>query len=148
MSEPLHEHLHAAFFDYREATKDLAKLSPEDQIVLLKSELFDALERAADFQERNRMLERQVEHAQAEIGQRVREVHALSARSARELNQVNGAYQEQLQTLQDAYLVMKRRCAALDEHCQALLLTLERAACSAVAADARAPSPNGACASA
>jgi hypothetical protein len=52
---------HAAFFEFLEDTKDLETLSLEAQIAILKRKLFVALERAVDFQERSRSLERRLD---------------------------------------------------------------------------------------
>jgi hypothetical protein len=52
MPDPPIPHAHAAFLDFREATKDLGALSDAAQIVALKYQLLQALERAAGFQER------------------------------------------------------------------------------------------------
>lgn len=148
MTQPLCDPPHAAFYDFREATQGLTELPEDEQVLILKYELFQALERAVDFQDRSRDVERQLEQAKAEAGARADEHRAFATHAARELVSVKVAYEEQLNTVHDAYLAMKRRCATLDEICRSLLLTIERAACPDGSSDLPVAARESACASA
>src|SRR5690242_6548641 len=127
---------HAAFFEFRELTKDLGELSEAQTIMSLKFELFHALERAHEHQDRSRTLEAELGVLRAETSMRNREQQAFSAElhrqlteRARELAMVRADGQEQLRALRLEVLSMERQCETLDETCQSLLVLIEQAAC-------------------
>jgi hypothetical protein len=134
---------HAAFFEFREATKDLGELSETQQIMTLKFELFHALERAQDHQNRTRSLQAELDELRAEASMRNREQQAFSAElhrqlteRSRELASVKADGQEQLHALRLEVLCMDRQCQALDQICRSLLVTIEQAACPDLATSA------------
>ena len=129
----MHDH-HAAFFEFREATKSLAELSEAQAIMILKFELFHALERAHAQQRRSRTLEAETDRLRAEIRARSQEHQALSADLYRQLTQKSRELQaaradsEQLRAMRLEILSMETQCQTLDDICRSLLLTIEQAA--------------------
>jgi len=140
---------HAAFFEFREVTKDLGELSEAQVVMTLKFELFHALERAHEHQNCSRSLQAELAELRAEASMRNREQQAFSAElhrqlteSARELAMVRADGQEQLRALRLEVLSMERQCQTLDEICRSLLVTIEQAACPDLAARAATERPS------
>jgi hypothetical protein len=138
----MHYH-HAAFFEFREATKSLSELSEAQQVMTLKFELFHALERATDAQNRTRALEVELAELKTETSLRSQEHQAFSAELHRQLAQrthelasTKADSQQQLRALRLEILSMETQCQSLDEICRSLLLTIEHAACPETATQA------------
>jgi hypothetical protein len=104
MHEPLAPS-HQAFFDFREDTKGLETLPPEAQIAVLKHKLFVALERALDFQQRSRSLERLLEQLHSDERARAREHQAFAARASRELCEAQRRCEFLLETIEFAAIL-------------------------------------------
>jgi len=68
----------SALAQYREATKHLPKLSERQQILNLKFELFHALQRGNEFQDRSRALESRVAELEAPASDREAMLDALA----------------------------------------------------------------------
>jgi truncated hemoglobin YjbI len=136
---------HDVFAHFRSVTNGLGELPADSQILLLELELFQALRRAADADDRNRHLERKLDEARGAIELYAEQHRERSARAARDRESIKDAYERELRLLQEAYAAVKERCRALDDVCRSLLLTIERAACAEPAgvshkpAHARAP---------
>jgi truncated hemoglobin YjbI len=111
-------------------THGLRELSADSQILLLELELFQALRRAAEADDRNRHLEHKLDEARGAIELYAEQHRERSARAARDRESIKDAYERELRLLQEAYAAVKERCRALDEVCRSLLLTIERAACA------------------
>jgi hypothetical protein len=130
--------LHAPLADFRRITRRLGDLPAGQQILLLELELFRALTRAADAEDRTRDLEQTLDEDWSAMDAFARQYHDLSVSSGRELDAIKSAYERQLRIQQEAYAALKLRCRALDECCRSLRLTIEQAACAGEAADLRA----------
>jgi hypothetical protein len=127
--------LHTPLAAFRRITRGLANLPAGQQTLLLELELFRALRRAADAEDRTRDLEQTLDEDWSAMDAFARQYHDLSASAGRELDAVKSAHQRQLQIQQEAYAALKLQCRALDECCRSLLLTIERAALAGDAAD-------------
>ncbi len=139
MTQNSHSLFTSAFETYREATRGLAELPAEAQLVLLRFELYQACKRAADSEERCRELQREVEEGRGALCAQAQHHHEQSTHAADKLAEVKSACEEDVRRLQDESLKAQRRCATLEDFCHCLLLTIERAACDDSAAKA-APS--------
>jgi len=126
---------HAAFLHFRDVLRSVAPLPEGHQILVLEIELLHALGRASESERRARALGRELErlrthgphagHADLE--------HEL-AEARRELARSKADGQEQLRAMRLEVLSMEAECLALDEVCRSLLVTIEQAACSELAA--------------
>ena len=122
---------YSAFFHYREATKHLPQLSAEQQILTLKYELFHALQRGNDFQDRSRALEARVAKLEAPASEREAVLDAFAQQLHRELEQARAAQVDrnaEIRRLRLALRAAETHCELLDELCRDLVATLERAA--------------------
>jgi hypothetical protein len=139
----MHHPHHDAFFEFREVTNSLSDISEAQAILTLKYELLHALERANDYQQRERTLRAQLDTLQAETTMRAREQQAFSAQihhqlteATREIASAKADREQQVCAMRSEVLAMENRCEVLDEICHSLLLTIERAACLETAATA------------
>jgi hypothetical protein len=139
---------HAAFFDFREATKDLVALSESQQVHALKGQLFQALERASDFQSRSRRVEEQIDHLKSQAAARIREQQAFAAQihselvaTQHELADTRIGGQREVAALRGELLSKDRLCQGLTEIVRALLLTIEQAALADADAEEGATPP-------
>jgi hypothetical protein len=126
---------HSAFSQYSEATKHLPQLSQRQQILTLKFELFHALQRGNDLQDRARDLEIRVAQLEAPASEREAMLDAfakqLHADLAKKSGELEGAQREREKETRDLRLALRASetlCELLDELCHALLATIERAA--------------------
>jgi len=130
MTQPRSPSFHDVFAHFRSVTHGLRELSADSQILLLELELFQALKRAAEADDRNRHLEHKLDEARGAIELYAEQHRERSARAARDRESIKDAYERELRLLQEAYAAVKERCRALDDVCRSLLLTIERAACA------------------
>ncbi|HEV3188918.1 MAG TPA: hypothetical protein VGY54_00400 [Polyangiaceae bacterium] len=135
MTSSSHPLFTSAFETFREATRGLADLPAEAQIVLLQFELYQACKRAADSEERCRELQREVEEGRGALCAQAQHHHEEATHAADKLAEVKSASEEELRRLQDESLRAQHRCATLEDFCHCLLLTIERAACDDSAAE-------------
>jgi hypothetical protein len=124
---------HSAMHLYREATKHLRVLSERQQILTLKFELFHALQRGNDFQDRSRALEIRIARLEAAERETVldefaRKLHADLQDKTMELENAQREHDKEARDLRLALQDSSLRCVLLDELCGDLVATLERAA--------------------
>ena len=101
----------SALEQYRAATQHLPELSPKQQVCLLKYELFHALQRGNDFQDRARGLEIRVAQLEAPASGReaqldtfARTLHAQLAYRTGELEEARRRYDEEVRRLRLALM--------------------------------------------
>jgi hypothetical protein len=126
---------HSAFCQYREATKHLPQLSERQQILTLKFELFHALQRGNDMQNRARDLETRVAQLETPASEReamldafARQLHADLTGKSGELEAAQRDREKETRQLRLALRAAETHCELLDELCHDLLATIERAA--------------------
>jgi hypothetical protein len=114
--------------EYQELTRPLRPLRPRQQIRRLKHELFHAIARAYDFQDRARASEGRVAELEALAMRRpderdptIKRLQDDSEPRARDPEQGLSASRREVEGLQT-------HCAELESLCQALLSTIEHAA--------------------
>jgi hypothetical protein len=117
------------FAEFRNVTEGLRDLSAGSRILALEFELFQAMKRAVDADDRCGWLLRKLDEARIRADVYAQRVRELSERAVRDRASIQAAYDRELRLLQEAYAAVKQRCRALDDLCRSLLLTLERAAC-------------------
>jgi uncharacterized coiled-coil protein SlyX len=142
---------HSAFAQYRAATRHLPKLSERQQILTLKFELFHALQRGNDFQDRARTLEARIAQLEAPATEReamldafARTLHDDLTRKAEELEATESKHQKETCKLRLALVAAETHCDLLDELCHDLVATIEKAAEDApesAAAEEEVPPP-------
>jgi predicted transcriptional regulator len=101
----------SALDQYRAATQHLPDLSPKQQVCFLKYELFQALQRGNDFQDRARDLEIRVAQLdapatgrEAQLDAFARTLHAQLANRTDELEQARRQYDEEVRRLRLALM--------------------------------------------
>jgi hypothetical protein len=126
---------HSPFSQYREATKQLPQLSERQQILTLKFELFHALQRGNDMQDRARDLEIRVAQLEAPASEResmldafARQLHTDLAQKSAELEAAQRDCVKETRQLRLALRAAETHCELLDELCHDLVATIERAA--------------------
>jgi hypothetical protein len=126
---------HSAFAQYRVATQHLPNLSERQQILTLKFELFHALQRGNDFQDRARALEIRIAQLEIPASEReamldafARKLHADLARMAGELEGAQNTHAKETRRLRLALVAAETHCDLLDELCTDLVATIEKAA--------------------
>jgi hypothetical protein len=122
----------AAFLHFRDVLRSVAPLPEGHQILVLETELLHALGRASESERRSRALQRELERRRT-YGPHADLEHQL-AEARRELARSKADGQEQLRAMRLEVLSMEAECLALDEVCRSLLVTIEQAACSELAA--------------
>lgn len=105
----------------------------------LRYELLQALKRASEVRERGRELERDLEAVRARGDAEGELSFAVGRRGDTSLKD---AYAGRLRIAEAAYSAMKRRCAVLEERCESLLATIERAAFDGEPENAAAAAPD------
>lgn len=130
-------HPHHALFQFRDVLRALAPLSDAHQVLLLKAELLHALERADRAQRQHRVLELDLYRLRTRTAARHQEFDVHRAELERQLSELQRELahsqahgQEQLHAMRLEVLATEAQCAALDEVCRSLLLTIDQAACS------------------
>jgi hypothetical protein len=133
--DPFMDATHSAFFLYREATKHLRSLSERQQVLTLKFELFHALQRGNDLQDRARALEIRVAQLEAPPSVReaaldafARQLHADLVLKSGELDAAQRDREKETRQLRLALRAAETHCELLDELCHGLVATIERAA--------------------
>jgi len=126
------------FADFRSVTEGLGDLSAGSRILALEFELFQALKRAVDADDRCGRLERKLDDARIRADVYAERVRELCVRAAGDRASIKAFYERELRLLQEAYAAVKQRCRALDDVCRSLLLTIETAACEDLPAVKRA----------
>ena len=111
------------------AMHGLRELSADSQILVLEFELFQAMKRAVDADDRCGRLERKLSNARAQTDVYIERVRELSVRAAGNRASIKSFYEKELRVLQEAYAAVKQRCRDLDDLCRSLLLTIDKAAC-------------------
>jgi hypothetical protein len=126
---------HSALFQYRQATKHLPQLSERQQILTLKFELFHALQRGNDLQDRARCLESRVTQLEVPVSEReavldafAKKLHTDLAQKAGELDAAGREHDKETRQLRLALRAAETHCELLDELCHDLVATLEKAA--------------------
>jgi hypothetical protein len=128
--------LYAAFFDFCEATKDLATQPEGQQIHTLKRELFHALERATDQQTRSRDLELRLERLSAEMAERAREHQSYAVQATQELATARAIHHREVEDLRTEIRSLQDQQTSLHNYCESLLETMRRGVYEAAADDA------------
>jgi hypothetical protein len=118
--------------EYEELIKPLRPLRPRQQIRRLKHELFHALARANDFQDRARAAEGRIAELEALATLRpderdpfIRHLHAEPLTATR-------AYEERLSASRRELAELQTHSSELEATCHALLATIEHAAFAAL----------------
>jgi hypothetical protein len=129
MTLPQSQSFDEVFADFQKAMHGLRELSADSQILVLEFELFQAMKRAVDADDRCGRLERKLSNARAQTDVYIERVRELSVRAAGNRASIKSFYEKELRVLQEAYAAVKQRCRDLDDLCRSLLLTIDRAAC-------------------
>jgi hypothetical protein len=129
MTLPQSQSFDEVFAAFQKAMHGLRELSTDSQILVLEFELFQAMKRAADADDRCGRLERKLSNARAQTDVYIERVRELSVRAAGDRASIKSFYEKELRVLQEAYAAVKQRCRDLDDLCRSLLLTIDRAAC-------------------
>jgi hypothetical protein len=126
---------HSALSQYRHATQHLHLLSERQQVLTLKFELFHALQRGNDMQDRARNLEARVAQLESPATEReamldafAQQLHAELAVKSDELDAAQRDRDKETRQLRLAICAAETHCELLDELCQGLVATIERAA--------------------
>ena len=126
---------HSAFAQYRAATRHLPKLTERQQILTLKFELFHALQRGNDFQDRARGLEVRVAQLEIPVTEReamldafARKLHDDLTRKTDELEAAESHHQKETRRLRLALVAAETHSDLLDDLCHDLVATIEKAA--------------------
>jgi len=113
---------HTAFFEYQQVTKTLAEMSDRQKVRTLKLELFHALQRGHDFQDRSRALEDRVTELEAELGARRVDPIAIDTqlrthrdRATSELAETRKQHEADMAMLRLDLLSAEALCEALGE---------------------------------
>jgi hypothetical protein len=132
---------HAAFLHFRDVLRSVAPLPEGHQIPVLEIELLHALGRASESERRSRVLQRELERLRTDGPHACHaDLEHQLAEARRELARSKADGQAQLRAMRLEVLSMEADCLALDEVCRSLLVTIEQAACSELAAPGdRAP---------
>jgi len=112
------------FADFRSVTEGLGDLSAGSRILALEFELFQAMKRAVDADERCGRLERKLDDARIRADVYAERVRELCVRAAGDRASIKAFYERELRLLQEAYAAVKQRCRTLDDLCRSLLLTI------------------------
>jgi hypothetical protein len=126
------------FTDFRNVIEGLGDLSAGSRILALEFELFQAMKRAVDADDRCGRLERKLDDARIRADVYAERVRELCVRAAGDRASIKAFYERELRLLQEAYAAVKQRCRTLDDVCRSLLLTIETAACEDLPAVKRA----------
>jgi len=125
----------SAIFEFRQLTKFLPDMSERQQVTTLKFELFHALQRALDFQDRSRAAEARLAEleARAAVADGCEDALALHlraevARRSNDLEEARTQHDAEIRALRFELLATETQCDALDELCRALLVAIEHAA--------------------
>jgi predicted nucleic acid-binding Zn-ribbon protein len=125
----------SVIFEFRQLTKFLIEMSERQQVTTLKFELFHALERAHDFQDRSRAAERRIAELEAQIsdpdgakGALVKHLRGEFVRVGSELVEARSQHESEIRSLRVELTAAETLCEALDELCRSLLVTFEQTA--------------------
>ncbi len=125
----------SVIFEFRQLTKFLIEMSERQQVTTLKFELFHALERAHDFQDRSRAAERRIAELEAQIsdpdgakGALVKHLRGEVVRVWSELVEARSQHESEIRSLRVELTAAETLCEALDELCRSLLVTFEQGA--------------------
>jgi hypothetical protein len=125
----------SAIFEFRELTKFLPDMSDRQQVTTLKFELFHALERALDFQDRSRAAESRLAELEARAAVAngcddalTLHLRAEVARRSSDLEEARTQHNAEIRALRFELLAAETQCEALDELCRSLLVAIEQAA--------------------
>jgi hypothetical protein len=131
----------SAASQYRQAVHHLAQLPASQQILALKYELFHALQRGNDLQDRARDLEVRVAQLEGPPSDReamldafAQTLHEALGERATELETARRDYERDTRQLRLALHAAETHCELLDELCHNLVATIERAADDEVSA--------------
>ena len=125
----------SVIFEFRQLTKFLLEMSERQQVTTLKFELFHALERAHDFQDRSRAAERRIAELEAHLGDPdgakgalVNYLRAEVARVWSDLVEARSQHESEIRSLRAELTVAETHCEALDDFVRSLFLTMQEAA--------------------
>ena len=125
----------SVIFEFRQLTKFLLEMSERQQVTTLKFELFHALERAHDFQDRSRDAERRIAELEAQVSDPggakralVKYLRAEIVRVGSELVEARSQHESEIRSLRGELTVAETHCEALDDFVRSLFLTLQQAA--------------------
>jgi chromosome segregation ATPase len=131
----------SVIFEFRQVTKFLPEMSERQQVTTLKFELFHALQRAHDFQDRSRAAESRIAELEAQMGDPdgaqgalVRHLRAEVVRVCNELVEARSQHQSEIRSLRAELTAAETPCEALDDFADSLSLTIQQAAADAESA--------------
>ncbi len=116
---------HAAFFEYHQRTKTLDDLSDRQKVRALKLELFHALQRGHDFQDRSRALEDRVTSLEAELAARDGDALAIGTHRLAQRDRVQSEIAETRQQHEADMAVLRLDLLSTEALCEALAELLE-----------------------
>jgi chromosome segregation ATPase len=130
----------SVIFEFRQVTKFLPEMS---EVTTLKFELFHALQRAHDFQDRSRAAESRIAELEAQMGDPdgaqgalVRHLRGEVVRVCNELVEARSQHESEIRSLRAELTAAETQCEALDDLAGSLWLTIQQAAADAESAPA------------